>query len=129
MSKLKPDERWKRFNEQLNDQMRANDFFGLGTTYYTMASFLEKEGKDPSAMRQKGYEMKLLFHKNQLNNAFSSDVVREVEVFSTPDGCELCFKTNGKMYSVTEALLTNPLPVEGCTHKYGCRCSYSLVIV
>jgi len=40
MSCLTPDERWKRFNKQLQEQMRQNDFYGLGITYYKMAGFL-----------------------------------------------------------------------------------------
>jgi hypothetical protein len=45
MPKTSSDKRWARFNQKLQTLMKSNDFFGLGTTYYEMADFLDKEGR------------------------------------------------------------------------------------
>lgn len=128
MPKLKPDEKWKRFNQELVKLMREGDFFGLGTKYYEMADFLEKEGKDNRHLRKAGYQMKLRFQTEELNRIAGSGVVESVEILATSDSCGTCKKLNGKVLSIQEARQKNPIPVEECTHKYGCRCTYLPVV-
>ncbi|HEX9721639.1 MAG TPA: hypothetical protein VGA53_00025 [Candidatus Paceibacterota bacterium] len=126
--RLNPDEKWGRFNEKLYNFSQENDFLGLGTTYYEMAEFLKKEGKDNSKMRRLGYEMKLQFHSAELRRNASSDVVQKVEILATTDSCKACKNLNDKAFTVGEAQEKNPIPVEECIHKYGCRCVYLPVV-
>lgn len=127
MSKLSPDEKWGRFNRKLNDLMKENDFLGLGITYYEMADFLKNEGKDSSKMRKLGYEMKLRNQKEQLK-MMKSPVIKGVEIFPATDSCDECLKLRGKVFEIEKALEDNPLPVEQCNHRYGCRCVYLAVL-
>jgi len=126
--RLTPNEKWGRFNEKLYNFSQENDFLGLGITYYEMADFLKKEGKDPSRMRRLGYEMKLRFHSVELRRNASSDVVQKVEILATADSCDACKQLNQTVFSIKEARLRNPIPVEECIHKYGCRCVYLPVV-
>lgn len=128
MPKLSPDEKWKRFNHELEEQMKISDFYGLGTTYYMMAEYIKKEGKDSSTLRQKGYEMNLVFHRNELSGQYSSEFIAGVEILSSLDCCDRCQMVNGVKLKVREALLKNLIPVKDCSHKYGCRCTYAPVI-
>lgn len=124
MPKLTPDKKWKRFNEKLIELMKANDFFGLGITYYEMANFLDKEGKDSSHCRKMGYKMKLRCQKEDLNRLKELGVSNVEILADIESSCDYCKKLNGNIFSLAEALKTNPLPVKECEHKYGCRCTY-----
>ncbi|OIP58148.1 MAG: hypothetical protein COX79_01765 [Candidatus Levybacteria bacterium CG_4_10_14_0_2_um_filter_36_16] len=125
MTKLTPDERWKRFNQKLNEQMKANDFYSLGITYQEMANFLDKEGKNSEEMRNKAYEMKLLHHQNYIKNLQNnSPVSKGVEILSAPDSCESCLALDSKAFEFKKVLDSPPLPVKECKHIYGCRCTY-----
>lgn len=124
MSRLNPDEKWERFNKRLEELMRSNDPFGLGTTYYEMANFLEKEGRESSQIRKLGYRMKLRIQTIELKRLKESGVVKEVEIIATDKSCEACKQLNDGVLSIQEALLRKPIPVENCGHKYGCRCIY-----
>jgi len=127
MPKLSPDERWRRLNKKLIGLMKSNDFFGMGTVYYEMAGFLVSEGKNPRQTRELGYTMKLRFQKGELKR-MKTQGVRKIEILAADDSCGKCMKLNGKFFSIDNALKKNPLPVERCTHKYGCRCVYLPVI-
>lgn len=122
------DKQWGLFNKKLEELMKVSDFYSLGTTYYEMAEFLEKEGKDASHLRRFGYEMKLRVLERGVEDYDKSGVVKSVEVFATPHSCELCKKLNGKVFSIQDAKTSKPLPVEGCTYSLGCRCTYLPVI-
>ncbi len=128
MPKLSSDERWKRYNKKLEELMELNDFFGLGTTYYKMAIFLEKEGKDASHLRTLGYKMKLRSQSDDLERFRESGVTKNVEIVATDDSCDKCKKLNHKVLSIKEAESRRLIPVKECTHKYGCRCIYLPVI-
>ncbi len=128
MPKLSPDEKWKRFNKKLNELMKVNDFFGLAITYYEMADFLKNEGKDNNHLRKIGYQMKLKLQSEELKRFTDSGVIKNVEILATDDSCESCKNLNHKILSIKEAQLKKPIPVEECTHKYGCRCTYLPVL-
>ena len=128
MSKLNPDEKWRRLNKKLIDLMKSSDFFGMGTVYYEMADFLVSEGKNPRQIKGLGYMMELRFQKGELKRMKQAQVVKKIEVLATNDSCGKCIKLNGKFFSIDNALKKNPLPVEKCTHKYGCRCTYLPVV-
>ena len=106
--------------------MNANDFFGLGTTYYEMADFVEKEGGDPNIYRAIGYKMKLQSDTNArtLEGYLSSGHVSHVEILANPGSCNLCKKISGKKFSIEESVKNPPIPIKDCAHKYGCRCVY-----
>ncbi len=124
MPKLSPDEKWKRFNKKLEESMKQNDFFGLGTTYYQMADFLKKEEKNSTHLRQKGYEMKLISTKATLAH-FKDVGVTKIEILGDSESsCEICKKIHRKTFNFKDATNTNPIPVRECAHKYGCRCVY-----
>lgn len=125
MPRLSSDEKWRRFNQKLEEQINRNDFCELGITYYEMADFLQKEGKDASPVKQKGYEMKLMFEKHQLDEYNKSGVVRRVEVLGAgDDSCVACKAVNRKEFTMEEATANPPIPIRECTHKYGCRCCF-----
>lgn len=50
----------------------------------------------------------------------NSDIIKAVEILTTPDSCDECKKFAGKRYSLDDV---PELPHEKCTHKYGCRCT------
>ena len=108
--------------------MKDSDFFSMGTIYYEMAIFLKKEGKKDNGTRRLGYEMKLRAQNSNLNNYLKSNVVKGVEILATNDSCDLCKSLSGKVFTIADAILTKPIPVEQCAHKYGCRCTYNSVI-
>jgi len=128
MPKLSSDEKWKRFNVELDKLIKENDFWGLGTTYYKMADFLKNEGKDNSKLRELGYKMKSKVANESLEGYKKSDVITGVEVIATENSCALCKKLNGKIFTLKEALSLRPLPVKDCTYPYGCRCVYGPVV-
>ena len=124
MTKINLNEQWERFNKDIQKYVKENNFYLLGGTYYEMAEFLKKEGKDDSKLRDLGYKMKLKFQIKQLQGMKNSGIVKNVEIIACNDTCEICKMFNGKIFSIKEALLSNPLPVKNCSHPYGCRCVY-----
>ncbi len=125
------DKRWQKYNQKLEKLMKANDFFGLGTTYYEMAAFVEKEGSDPKPYRELGFKMKHQAEMNRRNleGYLESGYVSAVEIFGAADSCDLCKKSSGKRLSVQDAIISRPIPMKDCTHKYGYRCVYLPVSV
>ncbi len=125
MPKLTRDEKWRRFNEKLQELMKSNDFYGLGVVYQEMANFLDEEGKDSTGMRNKAYEMKLIHHQEYIKNLQNnSSVCSSVEVSCTEDSCKSCKDQNGKVFDFKTVLEKRPLPVRECQNIYGCRCTY-----
>lgn len=128
MTNSNSDKRWGWFNESLQKYMKANDFWGLGSTYYEMANFLEKESKDASHLRKLGYDMKLKVNAENLHNLERSDVISGVEIISCSNSCELCKGLNGKCFSIDVAKKSKPLPVRECRSEGGCRCMYGPIV-
>lgn len=65
-------------------------------------------------------------HKSQIAHfKENSDIIKAVEILTTPDSCDECKKFTGKRYSLDNV---PELPHEKCTHKYGCRCTLLPVI-
>ena len=128
MPKLSSDEKWQRLNKKLIDLMKSSDFFGMGTVYYEMADFLVGEGKDPKQTKDLGYTMKLKFQKGELERIKTTGIIKKVDILADSSSCERCLELDGKVFSIDDALKENPLPVERCTHKYGCRCTYLPVV-
>jgi len=125
MNKLSPDEKWGRLNNELNESMKTNDFFGLGLIYYKMADFLESEGKNADHLKQLGYQMSLKAHLKELKRYKKSGVVTKVEIHTVDTSCDVCKKLDGKVILIDDAISNSPLPVKECNHRHGfCRCIY-----
>jgi glycine cleavage system H lipoate-binding protein len=129
MAKINPDKQWKLFNQDIQKYIKENNLYSLGGTYYEMAEFVKNEGKDNSYLIDLGYKMKLKFQIKQLKDVTNSGVTNAVEIIActntlTNNACEVCTELNGKVFSVNEALLSNPLPVKNCLYPYGCQCVY-----
>ena len=62
--------------------------------------------------------------------SYQNQGIKKVEILANPDSCENCKTHNGKIYTISEALATNPLPYKDCNDVgYGfCRCTYLPVI-
>ena len=106
--------------------MEANDFLGLGATYYEMATFVEKEGGGPKMYRDLGYRMLIQdgTSSRTLQSYLNSGVANLIVILNAPDSCDVCKKLDGKRFNVKEAIKNTPIPVKECTYKYGCRCVY-----
>lgn len=65
-------------------------------------------------------------HKSHIAQYKESNVVKSVEILTTPDSCDECKKFAGKRYSLDNV---PELPHEKCTHKYGCRCTTVPIVV
>jgi len=131
MNKINPDKQWKLFNQDIQKYIKENDFYSLGGVYYEMAEFLKKEGKDNTYLINLGYKMKLKFQNERLNEYKNSGIVNCVKIMTITNcpnidnnACEACMEFNGKIFPISEALLSNLLPVKNCLYPYGCRCVY-----
>jgi len=131
MPKLSPDEKWRRYNQELTKFMKEDSFWMLEITYFKMANQLKEEKgsvKEIKKLKKLGNKMKLIHHQNELKNYFRSSVVRGVEILADQSSCKKCKKLDGKEFSLQKALKENPLPVNDCEHYYGCRCVYLPII-
>lgn len=107
---------WSLFNQSIKRGQ---------TPYYSMALFLDDEGRDPTKMLQINNEIRLKQYKDM-------KVVRSVKIITAGDqSCESCKKLEGITYNIDEALKTSVLPCKNCSFhasehsKYGfCRCLY-----
>lgn len=131
MIKINPDIQWKYLNQDIQKYIKENDFYQLGNTYYEMAKFVKNEGKDNTYLINLGYKTKLKFQIKQLKDMKKSGVGNAVEIIATTNctnidnnSCKECINLNGKIFSINEVLLSNPLPIKKCLHPYGCRCVY-----
>lgn len=130
--KSNSDKRWEWFNKDLEECIKSGDFYQLGATYYEMADFLKKEGRNDNQLRELGYKMKLKFQIEKLNEYKKSDIATGIEIIAYTNGvtnncCDACKQLNGKIFPINEALLKNPLPVKNCNYICGCRCVYGPV--
>jgi hypothetical protein len=129
MKKINSDKQWELFNRDIQRYIGENDLYRLGSTYYEMAEFVKKEGRDNVYLINLGYKMKLKFQRERLNEFKKSEVSIGVEIIAVTNSdenncCEKCRQLNGKIFPIDEALLSNPLPVKDCSHLGGCRCCY-----
>jgi hypothetical protein len=121
---------WSFLNSQLVNAMKQNDWNSVGLTYRKQAELLEKEGLDSTRVRQESIKaLKKAMHAVLLNYK-KSGVVNRVEILTAgEDSCSACRALEGKIYTISQALKENPLPVANCTGRYGyCRCVYAPVV-
>jgi len=119
------DTAWKIFNILLMQNFR--DFHKLKMLYYSMALFLNEEGKDHFAMSQQSRKMSIMKYRQD------GDIIKGVEILAK-NSCDECKKLNGKKFTFKEALEKMPIPCKDCTHKIYdktrgfCRCGYVAVV-
>jgi len=129
----------KKFGKQVDDKdliwglfnkltVRNKDFQKLKMVYYSMALFLNEEGRSSLQLLQQAARMELLDYKNQ-------DFIKTVEILTCKnDSCLACQKFQGKRYSIEEALRDLPIPVKNCSHTFYengkgfCRCLYQACV-
>ena len=54
----------------------------------------------------------------------NSENIKVEAVIRTGKCCPVCDKLEGKILSIEQAVLLQPLPNIGCTNEDGCTCSY-----
>lgn len=113
---------WGLFNRTVLKLSEEKDFQGLGRIYYSMALFLNEEGKNPFKSLEKSNKMQLIFMKQSY--------VKKVTISSERDSCPECIKMYGKKYTIEKALEKMPIPNKNCSYIMGkgkypfCRCMW-----
>lgn len=117
---------WGIFNDLISKNSQNLD--ALRMIYYSMALFLNLEGKDYSELLRQSAKMRLLDFKKE-------GIVKKVEISVGGEGlCNACCKLDGKVFLIDEALGKMTLPFKGCTNciesgKQGfCMCDYMPVL-
>jgi hypothetical protein len=100
----------------------AHDLHTQKMIHYSMALFLNDEGKDPYHSLWASAHDGLLYLKERGEHLG----YKKVKILSTK-GCEYCEKMGGKIYTIEKALKEMPIPAKRCTHKLNgkrgfCRC-------
>jgi len=120
---------WGLYNERINREAKsgAPDFHTLQMLYYTMALFLDEEGKDSFSTLVEAKKCEL----RALEKNFGAK--RKVKILTAKEqSCPECQKLEGKIFTIDEALRSMPLPCKECTNpgytddddKGFCRCMY-----
>lgn len=108
---------WSFFNELLFKN--HNNFNQLQVLYYSMALFVNEEGKDNFYLLKECAKASL--NRMQLE----SDLFFMVQVVACSNSCDNCKKLNGLKMTIEDAFKTMPIPCKQCNHSIGfCRCSY-----
>ncbi len=129
---LEPSEhdiKWAVLNTKLPKCLKSQDWRGVSSVYKEQAIILAKEGKDNKQLLNESCKAAKESNKEVLRSYLESGVVEKVEILTAgSESCPLCQDLEGKVYTIKKALEVSPLPVEDCTHKYGCRCCYIPVV-
>jgi len=103
---------WGLFNQTVHRLIKENDYQRLGSIYYSMALFLNEEGKSPFELLKQSRRMELIFMKQSY--------VKKVMISDCgDDSCLECQKMNGKKYSIEEAIEKMPIPNKNCSTIMG----------
>lgn len=113
---------WSLLNKAAHESARNQDFHRLKRANYSMALFLDEEGRDFRHVLAEAAKSELWYYRQQ--------GVKAVRILTAGESsCEVCREHDGKVYSIAEALQQMPIPVPGCTHRMTgpagfCRCTY-----
>ena len=113
---------WALYNQLI---LRIKDLGRLKGIYYSMALFLNKNGKNYNHMLELSIRMDITNWKSKGDSNF--------EVYSK-DGCVNCAKLHGKKVIYDQAIKMELLPCTDCTtilhkgKKPFCRCSYNPIL-
>ena len=113
------DEQWIRFQKQIEEYAAAKNYFGIGTTYYEMASSVDGEAH-AQQLRDEGYKFKLANSTRYLNESLAD----MVDLMVNKGACNACLANDGKINSNKAELTNTTLPVKDCSNPIGCRCTY-----
>ncbi|MDM7999421.1 MAG: hypothetical protein QUS33_05315 [Dehalococcoidia bacterium] len=117
---------WEIFNRLATNMTTASardGQDGLDALYYSMALFLNEEGRDSFGMRQQSAKAAL--------EGYRRSGIMKVKISANDDSCTACSLLNGKVFTIAEALRTMPIPCKECAgrpHRKDtafCRCTYS----
>lgn len=106
---------WSTLNAKTLELIKTRNLQRLSSLYYSMAWFLNEEGKD-------------FFHvlKQSSKVELENIKAKEVKIMSV-GGCPSCKKLDGEVFTVEEALNKMPIPNKNCSNiEYNnfCRCRY-----
>jgi hypothetical protein len=73
---------------------------------------------------QQSYEKPAKVHEAALERIRNGGIATKVRILTNHDSCPVCRSVEGA-YDFDEA---PELPLEGCSHPYGCRCVYEPVL-
>lgn len=113
---------WGLYNDIIT---KERDLQLASQLYRDMALFLNKLGKPCFSLLQQG-------QKAELKSMKRMRWAKIVQIKSSGNSCPACRRLAGKVFSITQALKTMPIPCEECTYKlqggqHGfCRCYYEL---
>lgn len=118
---------WSIANKLVLKFGKLGDFSTLSGIYFDMALFLHQSEKPNSESLRISNRMRLMGSRN-------SEYIKGVEI-DAKWCCDYCKPLDGKILSIKEALETEPLPQELCTHKLTsrapeawCLCTYLEVV-
>lgn len=112
------DQHWKELSLQVQRAMKTRDWQAASLAYRGQARILFAESRD---------------HRRVMDEAFRCDLrqmqeagIRQAEVSTCQDErvCDGCQAVDGRKFVVADALVSMPLPGEGCEM---CRCVYTAV--
>lgn len=114
------DLKWRLYNRAIE---KEKDMQKLKSIYYSMALFVQEEGRDPLPLLLKS-------HRCDLSEMKKNGITKVKVRTSGEQSCAECRKLKGQVFSIEEALDTMPLPCKRCMmwldqEKYSfCRCFY-----
>lgn len=116
---------WSIFNTLV---VNRRDLQERASIYYSMALFLNEEGKDFSGVLEEHHRTVL----RDLKQRGTAEVIISSSVNEIM-GCDACKEQNGKTYQIDDALREMPLPCKNCSFVMGgksgfCRCYYQPVL-
>lgn len=113
------DFKWRLFQEALS--RNAANRQALSSIYHQMAIHLVDEEKNPN-------QCLVLSHEQELYE-FKELGFRKVKISTSPDSCSKCSDQKNKVFTIDDALKSEPLPCKKCESHYGfCRCTYSVIV-
>ena len=75
-------------------------------------------------MDANSYALPTLNNYRSYEKQFNIKLKVKILVAGGDGACDNCKIQEGESFTVEEALKRMPLPHQGCTHNYGCRCVY-----
>lgn len=112
---------WRIYSDLNKEAIQKGDLQTIRNMQNSMSMVLYHEGKDFIEPKQEAKRIRLAEYRR-----IGFDKVR----IASPNPCEECAKNIGRVFTITEALKTMPIPNPDCTTKIRdgpagwCRCKY-----
>jgi len=109
---------WSMFNRLVSEALSkpGNMFYNLRWLYAEMWQFLIKEKKNATHIKKEMLYCDLVLAEEETYKVLANIIT---------NCCPECDKFDGLKIPLTQAILTQPLPVPECTRLGGCICCYS----